>query len=100
MTKNKNGKAIGQTTLMPIQVLQRLDCHGDAKNIGDCFLLHKEADGRQIHAVCQLWSHQFGWELRLVIDGGVNRTQVCRTQEEVFDTYEDWKRSMIERDWK
>lgn len=84
---------------MSIDVLQRLDWHGDAKALGDCFRLHKESCGRSVQAICQLWSHEFGWELRLVIEGAVNRTQVCRAQSEVFDTFEHWKRGMLDKGW-
>jgi hypothetical protein len=84
---------------MSFQVLQRHNWHGDPKPLGDCFRLHKESCGRSVQAACQLWSHRFDWESRLVIDGAVQRMQVCRSQEEVFDTFEEWKRAMIEKAW-
>jgi hypothetical protein len=34
----------------------------------------------------ELWTHRFGWELQLIIDGEFQRSQVCRTQDEVLDT--------------
>jgi hypothetical protein len=46
--------------------------------------------------VCELWSHEFGWELRLVVDGGeLTRSQVCRSQDEVLDVTEQWKAAMV-----
>jgi hypothetical protein len=46
--------------------------------------------------VCELWSHEFGWELRLVVDGGeLIRSQVCRSQDEVLDVTEQWKAAMV-----
>lgn len=84
---------------MSFQVLQRHDWHGDPKPLGDCFRLYRVSCGRSVQAVCQLWSHQFGWELRLLVDGAVQRTQVCRSQEEVFETYEGWRRAMSEKGW-
>ena len=49
-------------------------------------------------AQCVLFSREFGWELRLEV-GELFRTQVCRSTEEIRDTQESWKASMIERGW-
>jgi hypothetical protein len=52
-------------------------------------------------AVCELWSHQLGWELRLVIDGGeLTRSQVCRSNDEILDMQEQWKAAMIGKGWQ
>jgi hypothetical protein len=43
---------------------------------------------------------QFGWELRLMIDGGIlQRSQVCRSNEEVLDIQELWKAAMVGKGW-
>ena len=34
---------------------------------------------------CQLWSHEFGFELRLMV-GELMRSQVCKSSDEVLDT--------------
>ena len=49
-------------------------------------------------AQCVLFSHQFGWELRLEV-GALFRTQVCRSSEEILNTQESWKAAMIEKGW-
>jgi len=47
-----------------------------------------------------LWSHQLGWELRLVVDGDdFRRSQVCRSQDEVLDVTEQWQAAMVGRGW-
>ncbi len=57
--------------------------------LGEGWRLHKQICGRARQAVCELWSHQLGWELRLVIDGGeLTRSQVCRSNDEILDTQE------------
>jgi hypothetical protein len=63
------------------------------------FRLHKDRCGRQLEAACRLVTHQLGWELRLEIAGSLQRSQVCRTQDEVLDTAEQWKAALIENDW-
>jgi len=45
-----------------------------------------------------VFSHQFGWELRLEV-GELFRTQVCRSSDEVVTTAENWKAAMIEKSW-
>jgi hypothetical protein len=66
--------------------------------LGELFILKKNR--RQ--AVCKLRSHQFGWEVRLFIGAQLDmlQSQVCRTQDEVLTTGEQWKAAMIEKGWK
>jgi hypothetical protein len=80
-----------------VQVLQRPNWHGSPVDLGELFILKKNR--RQ--AVCKLRSHQFGWEVRLFIgaQADIVQTQVCRTQDEVLTTGEQWKAAMIEKGW-
>jgi hypothetical protein len=80
-----------------VEVLQRPDWYGTPIALGELFILHK---ARRL-AKCMLWTHQFGWELRLVVGSHleVQQTQVCRTQDEVLDTSEQWKVAMVEKGW-
>jgi hypothetical protein len=55
--------------------------NGTPRELGACWVLRK---GKR-QARCEMWSHVFGWELRLIASGELLRSQVCRTQEEVFD---------------
>ena len=86
------------TALMPLQILQRPDWHGTAKELGDVFVLHK--DRRDARAV--IFTHQLGWEVRLLIGAQAEavQTQVCRSQEEVFTTGEQWKVAMSAKGWR
>jgi hypothetical protein len=81
---------------MTIQVLQRDDWRGEPRHMGDAFVLKKG----QRTATCAIWSHPFGWELRLTAAGEIVSTQVCRSQDEVFNTWEKWKGAMLEKGWK
>jgi hypothetical protein len=84
--------------LMPIQVLQRPYWIGTPITLGELFILHKNR--REARAV--LFTHQLGWEVRLVVgaQSEVVQTQVCRTQEEVLATGEQWKAGMAEKGWR
>jgi len=46
-----------------------------------------------------LWSHELGWELRLEANGELIGSQVCRNNEQVLTTTEQWKKAMIEKGW-
>ena len=50
--------------------------------------------------MCRLFTHLFGWELRLEVNGEVARTQVCRAEGDVFATFEEWKAAMVTKDWQ
>jgi hypothetical protein len=50
-------------------------------------------------AACRVWSHEFGWELRLEV-GELFRTHVCRSTAEILETQEAWKVAMIEKGWQ
>jgi hypothetical protein len=81
---------------MPLEVLQRDQSFTGPRNQGDIFRLTK----REKTAVCELWSHQLGWELRLTAGGEFLRSHVCRSHEEVFGTFEAWKAAMIGKGWR
>jgi hypothetical protein len=49
-------------------------------------------------AACQVWSHQFGLELRLLVTGDdLPRTQVVCSQEDLIRVQEDWRGARSER---
>jgi hypothetical protein len=81
---------------MALQVPQRNDWDGGQPiKIGDVFRLQKD----QKPAVCELWKHPFGWELRLEAAGEMIQTPVCRSQLEWVRTFGEWKAAMIEKGW-
>jgi hypothetical protein len=79
-------------------VLQRHDWHGFPIELGDLFILTKN----KRRAMCLLLSHQFGWEVRLLVGSQheIVQSQVCRSQEEVLTIGEQWKAAMIEKGWR
>jgi hypothetical protein len=48
-----------------------------------------------------VFTHEHGWEVRLVYLPQLKpeQTQVCATEEEVFDCGDKWKAAMIEKGW-
>ena len=86
-----------ESRLMPLQVLQRFDWHGESRALGELFAMKKGSRS----AVCSLVSHQLGWECRLYVgrQDEIVQTQVCRTEEEVFTTGEQWKAALRLKGW-
>jgi hypothetical protein len=80
---------------MPSHVPQREYWTGEETELDDAWTLQK---GERT-ARCVLMSHLFGHELRLLIDGELRRSQVCRSVEEILTTHEAWKAAMIEKSW-
>ena len=77
-----------------MNVVQRPDWDGHPVPLGEAWRLWK----RRLEARCELWSHQFGFELRLTV-GTLVRSQVCRSSDEVLSTQESWKAAMIGNGW-
>ena len=70
---------------------QRENWDGHPVELGDAWTLRK---GAKV-ARCVLVSHQFGWELRLMV-GELMRSQVCRSPAEILNTHEAWKAAMVQ----
>jgi hypothetical protein len=84
---------------MNVQVLQRSEWYGEPKELGDCFRVSKKKGGRVMTSVCRLFTHQFGWELFLETNGLLHESAVCRTKDDVFTTFEEWKAAMVKKGW-
>ena len=69
---------------------------GGQRKLGDVFVLSK---GKR-QATCELWSHPIGWELRMKAAGRLLAAKVCRTREDVFDVYDEWKATMMSSGWR
>lgn len=80
---------------MPNLAAQREHWDGHPVELGDAWTLRKA----QRLARCALYSYPLGWELRLMV-GELVRSQVCRTQDEILHTQENWKATMLERGWR
>jgi hypothetical protein len=78
---------------------QRLYWNGPPERLPDAFRMTKaKADG-VLTAVCELWNHELGFELRLMIDGhGLQMSSVVRPGE-MFDQIESYQAAMLEKGW-
>ncbi|MGH9371836.1 MAG: hypothetical protein ACRD15_09935 [Vicinamibacterales bacterium] len=69
-------------------------------SLGDTFRLHRERGGQPLEAACRLVTHPSGWELRLEIGGWLQRSQVCRSRDEVLATSDHWRAAMVKNGWR
>jgi hypothetical protein len=54
----------------------------------------------QRSAACTIWSHEFGFEVRLVISGdSLPRTEVCRRHEDMMAAQEAWRAALEGKGW-
>jgi len=73
--------------------------NGQPTVLGDLFRVTKTRGDKQLEAACRLWTHQLGWEVRLEINGDLQRSEVFRSQDDVLTAGETWKAAMIEKGW-
>jgi hypothetical protein len=74
--------------------------NGAPERLSDAFRMDKRKGDRSLAAVCEIWSHEFGWELSLMIDShGLQMSSVVRSAEEMRATADTWKAAMLEKGW-
>jgi hypothetical protein len=83
-----------------IDVLQRSDWYGAPMKQGELFQVRKARGRGKLNAACELWTHPLGWEVRLIIDGKRDRSEVSRSQNDVLSTCQRWQAAMIEKGWR
>src|SRR5687767_15284007 len=81
-------------------ILPREHWNGQPTHLGDLFRVSKLRGDKTLEAACRLWTHQLGWEVRLEINGDLQRSEVFRSQDEVLTAGETWKAGMIEKGWQ
>jgi hypothetical protein len=64
------------------------------------FCLTKPNGDHPISAVCEVWSHPDGWELRMMIEGhGLLLATVEASVPRMLARVEKWRTAMLEKGW-
>ena len=63
------------------------------------YRLSKTRGDKMLTTVCKLWTHALGWEVRLEINGELQRSEVFRSQDDVLTAGETWKAAIVEKGW-
>jgi hypothetical protein len=50
-------------------------------------------------ARCTLWSHMFGYEIRLDVNDGLVRSQVTRDASQIQTIADEWRTAMLVEGW-
>ena len=53
-----------------------------------------------VRAVCSLWTHQRGWEIRPLVNDTFSRSQVVRDPADLQRIANEWRDAMIRQGWK
>ncbi len=83
---------------MGTEVFQRYAYDGVARELAVWWTLRREATKGE--AVCRMFTHVFGHELRLEVRGQLVESQVCRTDEEILSCQERWRAGLEAKGWK
>ena len=79
-------------------VLQRYAYDGTPRELAVWWTLTREATKGE--AVCRMFTHVFGFELRLEVREQLVESQVCRTDEDVLGCQERWRAGLEAKHWK
>ncbi len=74
--------------------LRRYDFYQGPQNIGELWTLERDA----LTMRCAVSTHRLGWELRLTA-GTFNRSQVCKTENEVLSVSDAWAAEARLKGW-
>jgi hypothetical protein len=74
--------------------------NGPPERFRDAFRVTKQKGDSTMSATCEVCSHEFGWELKLTIDGhGLQMSSVVHSAEEMRETADRWLCAMLEKGW-
>jgi hypothetical protein len=76
-------------------VLRRYDHYLGPSRLGDLWTLTNGA----LTVRCALSTHRLGWELRLTSGSNFLRSQVCKSESEVFDVSDAWNAEAKTKGW-
>ena len=76
-------------------VLRRYDYYLGPQSIGEMW----RATNGALKMRCVVSTHRLGWELRLTVNGDQRRSDVCRSQPDVFDRADAWQKEAALKGW-
>ena len=80
---------------LAMQVIQRIPWNGAPQEEATWWTLQREGQS----AVCRMFSHPTGHELRLEISNEPFLSEVCREDDEVLERQQRWRAGLEEKGW-
>jgi hypothetical protein len=77
--------------------LQRAHWNGLPLHLGDLFRVHKMRRDKRVDVAWQLPSHGLGWEVRVEINGDLQRLEAFHGRDNVLTAGDIWKAAMSEK---
>lgn len=81
---------------MPTERLPLPKYFQSPRGLGDVWTLQR----RGVTLRCALATHSLGWELRVTVGEDFARSQVCKSEPEVFDTIDAWQAEARVKGWE
>lgn len=78
-----------------LNVFQRAIWDGTPREVAEWWTLKKG----QRRAVCRMFSHVFGHELRLEVSRELVASEVCRSDDDVLSCQERWRTGLEAKGW-
>ena len=75
--------------------LQPYDDYRKVQILGDMWTASKGDKALRV----QLRTHPMGWELRAFVGLDMHRSQVCKAEDEVLSTSDNWKAEAVTKGW-
>jgi len=63
------------------------------------FVLERDDTSGRHRAVCERWTHRYGWELRLFVNQLLRRVAVCCSDAECASKAEAWRADLLQTGW-
>jgi hypothetical protein len=76
-------------------VLQKYDYYRGPQPLGEMWTMKRDA----LTLKCTVATHRLGWELRLAAGSSFSRSQVCRSESDVFDVARAWRDEASAKGW-
>ena len=74
--------------------------NAEPERLPDQWRMTKAKGDHTMTAVCEVWTHEMGWELRLQVDGqGLLMSSLTRSGAEMLTRVEESHRAMLEKGW-
>jgi hypothetical protein len=75
--------------------LRLYDAYRKVEILDDLWTLKRKGHTLRV----QLRTHPLGWELQALVGGELHRSQVAKTEPDVFDVSEKWKAEAFAKGW-
>jgi hypothetical protein len=78
------------------QALRAYTVHHGTTEVGRAWTLQKDTRA----AVCVIWTHPLGWDVRVSLNDELISSYVCRTEDATLDEVAEWRSAWEAKGWR